>query len=182
MRLHVEMKDSEVELRLPNDGGDLAAFLSFANLRGFGATHPLIALADRLHDKHHVAMGPLTIFYGRDVEDDEDAEKLEKAWQPAGPLADSLDSVCTAFETDVQVLALARRADAGGLHPHPAGAVGQDRDRAADPHRRRPYHLWSGRAHDVPAQHRLECVPPPSGNALSGSTARRCGWSGTGHS
>ena len=115
MRLHVEMKDIDAELILPNDGADLAAFLSFANLRGFGATHPLIALADRLHDQHHVAMGPLTIFYGRDIEDDEDAEKLEKAWQPAGPLADSLDSVCTAFETDVQVLALARRADAGGL-------------------------------------------------------------------
>ncbi len=32
---------------LPNDGAGLCAFVSFAVSRGFGATHPLIALADR---------------------------------------------------------------------------------------------------------------------------------------
>lgn len=111
----MEIEGEQLPVTLPGDGEDLVALMSFAVVRGFGAQHPLIALADRLHAAHGVKMGPLTTFYDRSVEDAEDAEKLELAWQPAGPLRDSLARTLEALETDSQAATLARRAGAGTL-------------------------------------------------------------------
>ena len=89
--------------------------MSFAVSRGFGATHPLIALADRLHDEHKVRMGPLTTFYEAEAEDAEDREKLELAWQEAAPLAAELAKVARAIEADPMCATLARRGDAASI-------------------------------------------------------------------
>lgn len=86
--------------------------MSFAVSRGFGSQHPLIALADLVHDVHHVSMGPLTTFYDATVEDAEDREKLELAWQPAGPLARALGGLARAMAGDASAQALLTRAGA----------------------------------------------------------------------
>jgi len=100
---------------LPGGGAALIALMSFAVVRGFGAQHPLIALADCLHDTHRVRLGPLTTFYDAQVEDAEDVEKLELAWQDAADLQESLEGLVTVLETDDTARALARRADAEDL-------------------------------------------------------------------
>ncbi|HMO96787.1 MAG TPA: hypothetical protein PKD27_11770 [Tepidiformaceae bacterium] len=112
MRLRVEVEGQPTAIDLPGDGAELVALMSFAVSRGFGATHPLIALADRLHDKHHVRWGPLTIFYEAEAEDAEDNEKLEMAWQPAGPLREELVKLAAAIAADEQSQTLVRRAAA----------------------------------------------------------------------
>lgn len=114
MKLLFELEGGDGAQELPGGGNDLAAFLSFAAMRGFGANHPLIALADRLHDTHRVPMGPLSMFYEAEPEDAEDREKLELAWQDARDLANSLSRLLTASD-DRQVLALIERASAPSL-------------------------------------------------------------------
>ncbi|MGH2610908.1 MAG: hypothetical protein ACRDHF_17640, partial [Tepidiformaceae bacterium] len=115
MRLVMQIDGVPDPVTLPGDGRDLVAFLSFAAMRGFGAQHALIALADRLHAEHGVRMGPLTTFYDATIEDQEDAEKIELAWQPPGPLRVALDQVAFALQSDAQAQALARRGGAGGI-------------------------------------------------------------------
>ncbi len=115
MRLHIEIEGEPGERRLDSDGAQLAAFMSFANLRGFGATHPLIALADRLSEAHRVSIGPLTIFYGHDSEDAEDREKLEYAWQDPALLRDTAAASLQAVASDPLCQALLRRADSSEL-------------------------------------------------------------------
>lgn len=115
MRLTIEVEGSGPGEPLPDDGAALIAFMSFAVSRGFGATHPLLALADRLHDEHHVRLGPLTTFYEGHPEDGEDREKLEMAWQEAGPLRESLETLAAALEADEQAQLFARRGSAAGL-------------------------------------------------------------------
>lgn len=111
----LDVEGGEAQGSLPNDGAGLCAFVSFAVSRGFGATHPLIALADRLHDQHHVRMGPLTTFYDGEVEDSEDREKLELAWQEAAGLGESLSALVAALGGDEQARTLARRGGAEEL-------------------------------------------------------------------
>ena len=108
MRLWLEVDGTGQQPPLPNGGAALCAFCSFAVSRGFGATHPLIALADRLHDQHKLSLGPLTTFYG-EAEDAEDTEKLELAWQEPQPLAASLTRLIQALQADEQARTLARR-------------------------------------------------------------------------
>jgi len=110
---------------LPGDGAALIAFMSFAVSRGFGATHPLIALADRLHDTHRVRLGPLTTFYEAEAEDAEDREKLELAWQEPKPLRESLEALLGAIETDEGARVLLRRGDAETLPEQAAAARDQ---------------------------------------------------------
>jgi hypothetical protein len=90
----------------------LVALMSFAVARGFGSQHPLIALADLAHDAHRVSLGPLTTFYDATTDDAEDVEKLELAWQPAGPLAASLASLADVLAVDPVARALRARAGA----------------------------------------------------------------------
>ena len=115
MRLWLEVEGEPRGIELPDEGADLVGFLSFAVSRGFGATHPLIALADRLHDEHRVRMGPLTTFYEAEAEDQEDVEKLEMAWQEPAPLREELLKVAVAIAGDPLAETLVRRANAGGI-------------------------------------------------------------------
>ncbi len=96
MKLLFEANDGKGASELPGGGNDLAAFLSFASMRGFGANHPLIALADRLHDTYRVPMGPLSMFYEAEPDDAEDREKLALAWQDAADLAAALSRLLAA--------------------------------------------------------------------------------------
>jgi hypothetical protein len=112
VQLWLQVEGSGDRIELPGGGSDLVAFMSFAVSRGFGATHPLIALADRLHDEHKVRMGPLTTFYEADAEDAEDREKLELAWQDPAPLAVELGKVAAAMDSDPMAQTFARRGDA----------------------------------------------------------------------
>lgn len=112
MRLELEVEGQDARFTPPGGGAALAAFLSFAAMRGFGAQHPLLALADRLHDRFHVKFGPLTTFYEATPDDDEDREKLEQAWQDPGPLREALEACACAMASDKQCQALLRRADA----------------------------------------------------------------------
>jgi hypothetical protein len=115
MRLTVEIEGNGIAPALPSDGADLVALMSFAVVRGFGANHPLIAFADRLHDVHHVRLGPLTTFYEAKAEDAEDREKLELSWQPAAALAESLAAISAALASDAQLRALVHRAGSADL-------------------------------------------------------------------
>ena len=115
MRLTAEIEGHGPLDALPRDGADLVAFMSFAVARGFGAQHPFIALADRLHDTFGVKLGPLTTFYEADVEDGEDREKLELAWQEPAPLLRSVERMIEILESDQVSQALTRRAGAEGL-------------------------------------------------------------------
>lgn len=113
MRLIVEIEGQAPE---PIGGeGALIAFMSFAVMRGFGAQHPLIALADRLHSEHRLRLGPLTTFYEATPEDAEDRQKLELAWQDAEALRDSLEAMLGALATDELARTYLRRAGAETL-------------------------------------------------------------------
>ena len=113
VQLTVELEGLPPPAPLPGDGAALVAFMSFAVVRGFGAQHPFIALADRLHERHKVRLGPLTTFYEARIDDAEDASRLEMTWQPAAELAASLDAVTAALATDDdQLRALLTRAGA----------------------------------------------------------------------
>lgn len=109
VKLLIEFEDTPGAHELAGGGGDLAAFLSFAAMRGFGAQHPLIALADRLHDAFGVPIGPFTVFYEAEPEDSEDREKLALAWQDVTTL-DAAVSAALVAVNDEQCMALVRRA------------------------------------------------------------------------
>ena len=88
--------------------------MSFAAVRGFGARHPLIALAERVAELG-VRLWPLTTFYERLPEDAEDEANLERAWQEADPLAASLDALATVLAGDERAAVFVRRAGAETL-------------------------------------------------------------------
>ncbi len=104
---------SNIEM-LPGEGATLVAFMSFAAVRGFGAGHPLIALADLLSDVG-VRLEPLTTFYEQQPDDAEDEANLERAWQDAVPLAKSLEGIIVTLASDERTATFVRRADAEGL-------------------------------------------------------------------
>lgn len=113
MRLTLEVEGDDTSAPgLPGDGAALVAFMSFAVVRGFGAMHPLVSLADYVSGHHHVNLGPLTTFYERTPEDAEDVEKLEMAWQDAAPLRDALAALCDALADDARAHADLARAGA----------------------------------------------------------------------
>jgi len=113
LELVVEVEGRE-SIVLPGGGADLVAFMSFCVARGFGAQHPLIALAERL-EARRVRVGPLTMFYGADAEDSEDREKADLAWQDAAPLVETLEGALALLADDDLAATLLRRAGATGL-------------------------------------------------------------------
>ena len=113
--LEVEGHGEGSATELPGDGAALIAFMSFAVVRGFGAMHPLVALADRLAEHHRVKLGPLTTFYERTPDDTEDLEKLEMAWQDPVPLRDALGALDAALARDPEAHAYLERAGAVDL-------------------------------------------------------------------
>ena len=114
MRLIAEAEGEARGAAIPNGGATLVAFLSFAAARGFGARHPLIALAE-LAARRGVPLGPLTTFYERRPEDAEDEANLERAWQEAGPLAASLAALRALLAEEADAGALLWRGGAGTL-------------------------------------------------------------------
>jgi hypothetical protein len=122
VKLLCEIEGRDSTVLLPGDGAALMAFMSFAVTRGFGATHPLIALAERVQHLHRAALGPLTTFYDRNEEDSEDREKRELTWLPAANLAAALRTLETATRDDAQSRALLARAGAEDL-PSQAAAL-----------------------------------------------------------
>lgn len=113
MRLTAEIEGEGLLPGLPGDGAALVAFMSFAVSRGFGAQHPLIVLADLLHERG-VKLGPLTTFYETTAEDQEDEQKLELSWQAAGPLRESLLKMADVLATDDDARTFARRGGVEG--------------------------------------------------------------------
>lgn len=114
MQLLIEFEDTPGAREIDGGGSDLAAFLSFAAMRGFGAQHPLIALADRLHSAFQVPIGPFTVFYEANPQDAEDREKLELAWQDVSTLDSAVSAALTAADDD-QCTALVRRSGTGAV-------------------------------------------------------------------
>ena len=114
MRLTIEVEGEGGAGALPGEGATLVAFMSFAAVRGFGARHPLIALAERVAELG-VRLWPLTTFYERLPEDAEDEANLERAWQEADPLAASLDVLATVLAGDERAAVFVRRAGAETL-------------------------------------------------------------------
>lgn len=78
----------------------LVYFLSLAFSTRYGSQHPLSRLALLLRGEYGIDMKPLTTFAGREVEEEADAEELERVWQDAGPLAKTIGGVVEALGSD----------------------------------------------------------------------------------
>jgi hypothetical protein len=86
----------------PGFGGDTAVlvyFVSFAFATRYGSQHPFSRFALIMRTLHKVNMTPLTTFADRDIEEEADARELERVWQDAAPLADTLGRVIGALES-----------------------------------------------------------------------------------
>jgi hypothetical protein len=68
----------------------LVHFLSFAFASRYGAQHEFSKLALLLRAEHKLDLRPLLTFADRNVEEDADARELERVWQDAAPLAETL--------------------------------------------------------------------------------------------
>src|SRR6185437_4535637 len=71
----------------------LVYFLSLAFSTRYGAQHDLARLALTLRGAHKIDLDPLTTFADREVEVEADARELERVWQPAAPLAETVRAV-----------------------------------------------------------------------------------------
>jgi hypothetical protein len=71
--------------------------MSFVVAYDYGSTHELAQLAQVLRRDLGVRLTPLATFYDAEPDDDEDRERLEKAWQDAGPLRETCENVLRAF-------------------------------------------------------------------------------------
>ncbi len=93
--------------RFSTDPRPLLALISFGVAEPFGTQHPLTEVIRGLKRRHGIDVGPLLTFYDRDVEDAEDAAKLDAAWQPAAALRDCVSAVRAAITADVALAELA---------------------------------------------------------------------------
>jgi hypothetical protein len=105
-RLYFETDAGEacpVEFGGPSDV--LVYFLSLAFSTRYGSIHPLSQLALLLRGEYKVNMTPLTTFADRDVEVEADQRELDRVWQDAAPLAETLRAVTSALASDDQRIA-----------------------------------------------------------------------------
>ena len=93
--------------RFSTDPRPLLALISFGVAEPFGTQHPLTEVIRGLKRGHGIDVGPLLTFYDRDVEDAEDAAKLDAAWQPAAALRDCVAAARAAIAADVALAELA---------------------------------------------------------------------------
>ncbi|MHB8375614.1 MAG: hypothetical protein ACYDEB_01470 [Dehalococcoidia bacterium] len=77
----------------------LVYFLSLAFSTRYGAQHDLSRLALLLRGERKIDIEPLTTFADRDVEVEADARELERVWQDAAPLAETLRCVNEALDS-----------------------------------------------------------------------------------
>ena len=75
----------------------LVYFLSLAFSTRYGSIHPLSQLALLLRGEMKIDLGPLTTFADRNAEVEADERELERVWQDAGPLAETLGKVTAAL-------------------------------------------------------------------------------------
>ena len=75
----------------------LVYFLSLAFSTRYGSIHPLSQLALLLRGEMKIDLGPLTTFADRNAEVEADERELERVWQEAGPLAETLGKVTAAL-------------------------------------------------------------------------------------
>jgi hypothetical protein len=78
----------------------LVFFLSWAFSQRYGASHELAEAARILRFEHKIDLGPLLTFADRDVEEEADADVLERSWQGAEPLAECCTVVAQALQGD----------------------------------------------------------------------------------
>ncbi len=99
--------DEPCPIAFGGDAGVLVHFMSLAFSTRYGSQHELSRLALLLRGEFKVDLAPITTFADRDVEDDEDAEELERVWQAAAPLVASLRGLVEALASgDERVAAL----------------------------------------------------------------------------
>jgi hypothetical protein len=99
-RLYFESDADEpcpIEFGRPTDA--LVAFLSFGFAARYGAQHDLTKLAMLLRGERKIDLAPLLTFADRDAEVDADRRELERVWQPAAPLAATIEAVVEALES-----------------------------------------------------------------------------------
>jgi hypothetical protein len=77
----------------------LVHFLSLAFSTRYGSLHPLSQLALMLRGEMKVDLRPLTTFADRNVEEEADRIELERVWQDAAPLAESIAAVVRALDS-----------------------------------------------------------------------------------
>ena len=82
---------------LGGPGEVLVYFLSLAFSTRYGSLHPLSQLALLLRGELKIDLGPLTTFADRDVEVEADQVELDRVWQDARPLAESIRAVNAAL-------------------------------------------------------------------------------------
>ena len=93
-----------IEFGGPNDV--LVHFLSLAFSTRYGATHPLSQLALLLRGEKKIDLAPLTTFADRNVEEEADQRELDRVWQDAAPLADTLRGVTAALAAEDERIGL----------------------------------------------------------------------------
>ncbi|MEK7693259.1 MAG: hypothetical protein AAB349_03630, partial [Chloroflexota bacterium] len=91
---------------LGGPGDVLVYFLSLAFSTRYGSLHPLSQLALLLRGEMKINLGPLTTFADRDVEVEADQVELDRVWQDAAPLLETLRSVTAALASGDERIAL----------------------------------------------------------------------------
>lgn len=84
----------------------LVYFLSLAFSTRYGATHPLSQLALLLRGEMKIDLAPLTTFADRNVEEEADQRELDRVWQDASPLVETLRAVTEALTAEDEHIAL----------------------------------------------------------------------------
>ena len=100
-RLFVEVDaDETCPFDFSDDPGVVLFFISWAYSVRFGGTHELARAATQLESGHAIDLKPLRRYADRVVRDEADRQELERAWQPAAPLATSCRAVADALGSD----------------------------------------------------------------------------------
>jgi hypothetical protein len=82
------------------DTSELVFFLSWAFSQRYGANHEMSLAALILRGEYEIDLSPLLTFADRNVEDPDDADLLERAWQEPAPLAECCEAVAEALSGD----------------------------------------------------------------------------------
>jgi hypothetical protein len=106
--------------QIPGDTADLVYFLSWAFSARYGGNHELSIASLVLRGEFGIDLRPLLTFADREVETEADAEMLDRAWQDAGPLAETCRKVVEALGGDEKRLVSVQE-DYPGLRDNIAG-------------------------------------------------------------
>ena len=104
-RFFVEFEgDEPCPLQFAGDPTVVLFFISWAYSVQFGGQHELAQAALHIERAHGVDLKPLLRYADRAVEDEADRLTLERAWQPAAPLAASCRAAAAALASDDEQL------------------------------------------------------------------------------